>query len=99
MTPEQIREARKSLGLTLEQVADLCGLHSVTIASIERGLHAGSPGKARVEKLLRDNAAFRRLEIAEPYPVTAKVQALVDELRELRERLEGQRAKLEEVLA
>jgi hypothetical protein len=41
----------------------------------------------------------RRLEIAEPYPVTAKVQALVDELRELRERLEGQRAKLEEVLA
>lgn len=34
---QRVREARKAAGLTQEQLAEACGLHSTYISNVERG--------------------------------------------------------------
>ena len=58
MTSDEFREARKELGLTQHQLADLIGLHQTSIARIETG--ASKPTKVhaasmRLAKILHKN--------------------------------------------
>ncbi len=43
-----IREARESLGLTQQQLADLCGVTSTYISQIERGKRSPSPALEKI---------------------------------------------------
>jgi HTH-type transcriptional regulator/antitoxin MqsA len=50
MTPDQIRQARKRLGLTQSKFAEVLGVHPVTVRKWEAGMLGMS---ATTEKLIR----------------------------------------------
>jgi DNA-binding transcriptional regulator YiaG len=48
MTPEQVRAARSSLGLTLAQLAAVMGVRLMTVSDWERGVRQINPMGARL---------------------------------------------------
>ena len=52
-TPELLRQARELAGLSAGQLAERAGLHRVTIANYERGMHCPPATWAKVERALR----------------------------------------------
>ncbi len=52
-SPELLRQARELSGLTAGELAERAGLHRVTVANYERGMHCPPETWARIEKALR----------------------------------------------
>lgn len=52
-SPELLRQARELAGLTAAGLAERAGLHRVTVANYERGMHCPAETWARIEKALR----------------------------------------------
>ena len=52
-SPELMRLARELSGLTAGELAERAGLHRVTIANYERGMHCPPDTWARIERALR----------------------------------------------
>jgi predicted transcriptional regulator len=52
-SPELLREARELAGLSAGGLAERAGLHRVTIANYERGMHCPPDTWERLEKALR----------------------------------------------
>jgi predicted transcriptional regulator len=52
-SPELLREARELSGLSAGELAEKAGLHRVTLANYERGMHCPPDTWARIEKALR----------------------------------------------
>jgi ribosome-binding protein aMBF1 (putative translation factor) len=52
-TPELLRQARELSGLSGRQLAERAGLHRVTIANYERGMHCPQDTWAKIERALR----------------------------------------------
>lgn len=56
MTPQDLKEARKSLGLTQADLAAAVGVHPVTIAKWEGGVHAIPPPVGKlIERLVAEH--------------------------------------------
>ncbi|MGA2165275.1 MAG: helix-turn-helix domain-containing protein [Solirubrobacteraceae bacterium] len=55
-----VRERRRELGHTQEEIADLCGVHRVSIAKLERGGGAKFPIVLRVVHMLGMDIEVRR---------------------------------------
>jgi len=53
-TPALLRQAREQCGLTAADLAERVGLHRVTVANYERGMHCPSETWARLERGLRE---------------------------------------------
>ncbi len=52
-SPELLRQARELAGLTAAELAARAGLHRVTVANYERGMHCPAGTWAEIEKALR----------------------------------------------
>jgi ribosome-binding protein aMBF1 (putative translation factor) len=52
-SPEVLRQARELSGLTAGDLAERAGLHRVTVANYERGMHCPPDTWSRLEKALR----------------------------------------------
>jgi predicted transcriptional regulator len=52
-SPELLRRARELSGLSAGQLAERAGLHRVTVANYERGMHCPPDTWSRLEKALR----------------------------------------------
>ena len=52
-SPELLRHARELSGLSAGELAERAGLHRVTVANYERGMHCPAETWARIEKALR----------------------------------------------
>lgn len=52
-SPELLRQARELAGLTAAELAERSGLHRVTVANYERGMHCPQDTWAEIEKALR----------------------------------------------
>ena len=52
-SPELLRQARALSGLSAAELAERAGLHRVTVANYERGMHCPRETWARIEKALR----------------------------------------------
>jgi transcriptional regulator with XRE-family HTH domain len=52
-SPELLRQARELAGLTAAELAERAGLHRVTVANYERGMHCPAETWARIEKALK----------------------------------------------
>src|SRR4051794_27999962 len=52
-TPELLRQARELGGLTAAKLAARAGLHRVTVANYERGMHCPAETWERIERALR----------------------------------------------
>jgi transcriptional regulator with XRE-family HTH domain len=51
--PALLRQARELSGLSAAQLAERAGLHRVTVANYERGMHCPPETWGRIEKALR----------------------------------------------
>ena len=51
--PELLRHARELAGLTAGELAERAGLHRVTVANYERGMHCPPGTWSELEKALR----------------------------------------------
>ena len=63
-TPELLRTARELSGLSAGQLAERAGLHRVTVANYERGMHCPADTWGRLERALRQ-ALDERVRAAE----------------------------------
>ncbi len=63
-SPQLLRQARELSGLSAGQLAEKAGLHRVTVANYERGMHCPPDTWARIEKALRSalDAAERAIQ-------------------------------------
>lgn len=52
-SPQLLRQARELSGLSAGELAERAGLHRVTVANYERGMHCPPETWARIEKALR----------------------------------------------
>jgi transcriptional regulator with XRE-family HTH domain len=52
-SPDLLRKARELAGLSAAQLAERAGLHRVTVANYERGMHCPPDTWSRLEKALR----------------------------------------------
>jgi predicted transcriptional regulator len=52
-SPELLREARELSGLSAGELAKRAGLHRVTVANYERGMHCPEGTWEKIEKALR----------------------------------------------
>jgi predicted transcriptional regulator len=52
-SPELLRRARELSGLSAGELAERAGLHRVTVANYERGMHCPRDTWSRLEKALR----------------------------------------------
>lgn len=56
MTPQALKDARKTLGLTQADLATAVGVHPVTVAKWEGGVHAIPPPAAKlIERLVAEH--------------------------------------------
>ena len=52
-SPQLLRQARELSGLSAAELAERAGLHRVTVANYERGMHCPPETWGRIEKALR----------------------------------------------
>ena len=63
-SPELLRQARELAGLTAAELAERAGLHRVTVANYERGMHCPQDTWSKLEKALRGSLDEAAREIA-----------------------------------
>jgi transcriptional regulator with XRE-family HTH domain len=63
-SPELLRQARELAGLTAAELADRAGLHRVTVANYERGMHCPPDTWNKLERALRGSLDEAAREIA-----------------------------------
>jgi len=52
-SPQLLRQARELAGLSAGELAERAGLHRVTVANYERGMHCPPDTWAKIERALR----------------------------------------------